>query len=123
MQGEPMKAPLRIPLRAVLYRESGVWIAHCLELDLLGDGETREKALNLLSEAIGVQIEASLKYDCANNLFRPADPKYFYMFAAGKDVAIGELQGSHTIDSVTVEEVGAREYQGPVETDSELSPA
>jgi predicted RNase H-like HicB family nuclease len=118
-----MKAPLRIPLRAVLYRESGVWIAHCLELDVIGDGETRAQALNLLSEAIGIQIEACLKYNSASNLFRPADPKYFYMFAAGKDVAIGKLQFLHKIDSVTVEQVGAREYEESVGKDSELCPA
>lgn len=111
---------LRIPLRAVLYREEGIWIAHCLELDLLGDGDTREEALKLLSEAILVQVQACLKYKSLQQLFRPADPKYFGMFAAGKDVAAGELQLAQTIDSVTIEEIEAREYQDAFESDSEL---
>ena len=33
---------LRVPLRVVFYREDEVWIAHCLEFDLAGDGMTRE---------------------------------------------------------------------------------
>ena len=36
---------LRMPLRVVFYREEEVWIAHCLEFDLAGDGATREEAL------------------------------------------------------------------------------
>jgi predicted RNase H-like HicB family nuclease len=114
-----MKA-LRIPLRAVLYQEDGIWIAHCLELDVIGDGATREEALNLLSDAIIVQVEATLKYNSPNKLFHPADPKFFGMFAAGKDVAVGQMQLSRTIDTVTIEEIEAREYPDSVETDTEL---
>jgi predicted RNase H-like HicB family nuclease len=101
---------LRIPLRAVFYREDGFWIAHCLEFDLVGHGETREEALDLLSQAIHTQIAASVKHKNPANLFSPADGRYFRMFAAGKDVAIGGIEiGS--VDNVTVEGLSTREYE------------
>ncbi len=48
----------------------------------------------------------------ANNdlpsLFCPAEPKYFEMFAAGKDVVSGDLQ-LH-LEGVTIQEKELREY-------------
>jgi len=55
---------LRVPLRVIFYREGESWIAHCLEFDLVGDGMTREDALDLLSDAIAMQAQASL--ECKN---------------------------------------------------------
>jgi predicted RNase H-like HicB family nuclease len=106
---------LRIPLRAVLYRESDSWIAHCLEFDLVGDGSTREEALQSLSDAIVCQLDATLENRNAANLFSPADGRYFTMFAAGKDVAVGALQLKR--EHVTIEELQTREYEG---SDSEV---
>lgn len=104
---------LRVPIRVVFYREAGVWIAHCLEFDLMGDGSTKAEAVRRLWDAMLVQMEASLKYNNPSNLFSPADGKFFEMFAAGKDVAVGELemdlQLPH-IDSVSVNEAEMREY-------------
>jgi hypothetical protein len=104
--------PLRIPLRAVFYKEGDVWVAHCLEFDLLGHGSTKKKALALLAKAIGVQIEASIKHNNLANLFTPAEGEYFRMFAAGKDVAVGKLEIA-PVDSVTIEDFTTREYAEP----------
>lgn len=117
--------PLRIPLRAVLYREDSVWIAHCLELDLLGDGETQADAVKLMCEAIAAQIDACVKYNSSHAFFSPAEGKFFEMFAAGKNLAIGELVLPLTnlpIDSFEIEQVEAREYDpcGTVESEAEL---
>jgi hypothetical protein len=78
---------LRIPLRAVLYQENGHWIAHCLELDLLGDGETQQEAQDMLGQAILTQLQSCMQHKAMDCFFRPADPKYFGMYAAGEDVA------------------------------------
>jgi hypothetical protein len=109
--------PLRIQLRAVFYKEGDHWVAHCLEFDLLGHGETKKAALTMLSQAIVIQIKVSVKYNNPKNLFSPADGKYFAMFAAGKDVAMGKLE-LMPIDSVTIEDVETREYS---ESDAELA--
>lgn len=76
---------LRVPIRIVFYQEEGAWIAHCLEFDLVGDGATRESALGRLSQAIQIQLEATLDYGNPANLFHPADGKFFQMFAAVND--------------------------------------
>jgi hypothetical protein len=101
---------LRIPLRVVFYKEAGDWIAHCLEFDLIGDGPTKAKALETLNEAIRVQVAYSFEHQNIDNLFSPAEGKYFRMFAAGKDVAgkniaIGELKLPLVVDRTE-----AREY-------------
>jgi len=82
---------LRVPLRVVFYKDGQRWVAHCLEFDLVGDGETKRDALARLSDAIGLQVQASLELRNPGNLFKPADPQLFMMFAAGTDVVVGDL--------------------------------
>ena len=106
-----------IPLQVVFYKEDDGWAAHCLQFDLLGDGSTKEEALQSLNEAICIQIEASLDYQNFDNLFSPAEGKYFGMFAAGKDVIVGTLKSQ--FDRVCIQDTQTREY---VE-DEELVPA
>lgn len=104
-------------MHAVFYKEKGNWIAHCLEFDLVGHGTTKEDALRLLTGAIVIQIQMTIKHNNPKNLFSPADGKYFAMYAAGKDVATGKLE-MQDIDSVTLEEINTREY-----SDSDAEPA
>ena len=102
---------LRIPLRVVFYREGGQWVAHCLEFDLMGDGQTKEIAVERLSNAICLQVRESVESNNPDNLFSPAEGKYFAMFAAGKDAGIGQLTVKE--DSVMIDETEAREYSEP----------
>ena len=99
---------LRVPLRIVFYRDGQSWIAHCLEFDLLGDGDSREDAFSSLTQAIKMQAEASVELGNLENLFKPADPRLFLMFAAGSDVASGELHID--LDSISIDEAETREY-------------
>jgi predicted RNase H-like HicB family nuclease len=102
---------LRIPLRVVFYREGGEWVAHCLEFDLLGAGSTKESAIEQLGEAVSLQIAASVEHNNPANLFSPADGRFHRMFAAGRDVAVGEfvLPGIHA-GNVQIERAEFREY-------------
>jgi len=103
--------PLRIPIRAVFYREDGRWFAHCLELDLMGDGQSQAEALGHLRDAIASQVSASIENQNAANLFTPAEPRFFEMYAAGSDVAVGRLDMEGVqLDSVTIEAPQVREY-------------
>ena len=43
--------------RVLLYRDEGEWIAHSLELDLVGTGENEEEAKKELVGAIVTQVE------------------------------------------------------------------
>jgi len=95
-------------LRIVFYREDGKWVAHCLEFDLMGDGETKEIAGDRLAEAICLQVRESVDNDNPENLFAPAAGKFFAMFAAGKETAIARL--TIQVESVMIDDTEAREY-------------
>jgi predicted RNase H-like HicB family nuclease len=104
---------LRVPLRIVLYREDEQWLAHCLEFDLIGAGESRTDALDCLNDAITTQLEFSVAQDNPQNLFSPADGEYFEMFAAGNDVPDATLQsrvGSQHCGSIFIEKIDLREF-------------
>ncbi len=104
---------LRIPLRVVFYAEEGEWVAHCLEFDLLGSGTTKQEAVESLSEAIRLQVDESLRSDNPRNLFSPAGGEYFEMYAAGREIAAGEVliePASFSKAPVTIERADIREY-------------
>lgn len=101
----------RLPVRAVLYREEGSWVAHCLEFDLCGDGDTPNEAFQSLMEAISIQIEETIESGNARNLFTPADGVFFEMFAAGKNVAVGEIATKNMAHGeIEIERMETREY-------------
>lgn len=60
------------------FNDVAKYTAHCLELDLIADGETIESALNNLKETIKIQLEAMKQYN--SNLILPAPKKYWDMF-------------------------------------------
>lgn len=102
---------LRVPIQIVFYRDDGVWIAHSLQFDVCGHGATKQEALDLLSEAIRIQVEDSLQNNNPRNLFSPADSTLFQMFAEGSDISQGELRiALQSTDSVIFETPVAREY-------------
>jgi hypothetical protein len=115
----------RIQLKAVLYEEDGTWLAHCLELDLIGDGDSAREALHSLSGAIITQLESSVRNNCMESIFCPAEARFWSMFAQGKNVAHGELelQVKSTVPGVTIEDLQAREYSEPANAGEELVPA
>jgi len=115
---------LRIPLQIVFYKDEEDWVAHCLEFDVCGDGQTRENAMKSLSAAIAIQVEDSIQHNNPRNLFSPADPKFFQMFAAGEDIAVEQL--SLQFKSITIGQTQTREYretQYDKSESGELAPA
>jgi len=109
----------RIQMRIVFYKEEGRWIAHCLEFDLLGDGETKQEAVDRLMHVVMLQVEQSVKHNNPANLFSPADGEYQRMFAAGTDVGIAELSMRFApVGNFDFEEPQARVY-----SDTDLVPA
>jgi hypothetical protein len=110
----------RIPLRIVFYREQDAWIAHCLELDLLGDGASQSDALVTLRSAIETQLAWSLENGDPSLLFSPAPREFEVMFAAGEDIAQGEIRLDAAPQSPSpdyiFESARLRRYSGPVMT-------
>ena len=118
-----MSAAFHIPLRAVFYPRNGGWIAHCLEFDLLGDGATREEALERLTEAIQVQVDFSIEKNDRRILFTPAPGEFFEMFAGGRVVAVGNLQVCIQRLAEFADDVQVREYTEEATLDRKLMPA
>jgi hypothetical protein len=81
-------------IRIVFYRDGdddSIWIAHCLEFDLMGHGSTQSQALNDLSIAISIQIDCSLESENMANLFCQAPPEFQLMYARGDEIARGHV--------------------------------
>lgn len=95
----PSSVVYRIPLRIVFYPDGAELIAHCLEFDLLGSGETASEALEQLNHAIAMQVEHALAENEPNLLFNPAPKEFEQMFAAGEEVAEGQLRLEITVGS------------------------
>ena len=62
-------------MNILVWEDGNVTFAHCLELDIVGDGENEEEALKTLAELIIAQIEFSEQKNTA--LFRPAPKEYW----------------------------------------------
>jgi hypothetical protein len=59
-------------LRAVLYREEGKWVAHCLDVDIVATGPTRDHAAKELVEAVTAQIDYVRDHQNHAHLYRSA---------------------------------------------------
>ena len=79
------KPDCRIPLRAVVYPHGKLWIAHCLELDLVAEGETPESALQDLIDLSSLQIKTAIKNQDLRSAFSAAPPDIWAMFSRAKD--------------------------------------
>jgi hypothetical protein len=108
----------RIPIRIGFYKEDGFWIAHCLEFSPLGHGKTKRSALSLLARAIDIQVRATLDSGNIANLFRPAEPKYFWMYANGSDIAAGAL--AVTVKKFDRLELAPSDYREFTDSDAEI---
>ncbi len=76
---------VRIDLRAVVYRHHKWWIAHCLELDLVAEGTTPDKAIRDLFEISITQVETAAKTGNLETIFRAAPPEFWAMFSLSAD--------------------------------------
>src|SRR5260370_23457679 len=71
---------MRITLRGVVYREDSVWLAHCLEMDIVAEGATPEQALKDVIELCHLQLRVAREEGDIEAAFRPAPPEYWKLF-------------------------------------------
>src|SRR3990167_7913765 len=104
-----------IALRAVVFQQSGQWVAQCLENNLASCAMTQELlSLNLI-EQIECLIELNPNDPFAD--FKPAPRRFFDMFDEAKSnnwrvYSVGSIDGGRVI-------VVAIEYRGPQEESSD----
>jgi len=83
---------LRLPLNIVVYQPSDAidvehWIAHCLEFNVIGEGDRPQSALNRLAAVAGNNINRERdKVDVFRNLIQPASWYYYLAFAEGQSI-------------------------------------
>jgi predicted RNase H-like HicB family nuclease len=79
------KSKAKINLSAIIYREEGVWLAHCLEMDVVAEGDKPQKAFKDLDELCELQIKTALEEGDLETVFRPAPPEIWKMFWMGRE--------------------------------------
>jgi hypothetical protein len=52
--------------------EEGLWVAHCLELDLVTEADTREQACEDMADVITAHVRYALENDNMEYLYHPA---------------------------------------------------
>jgi hypothetical protein len=60
--------------------ETKDWVAHCLEMDIKGRGDTLEEAEETLKGMVVAQISFARYMDEPGLLYRPAEERYFEIF-------------------------------------------
>ena len=72
----------------ILFSEEGnLYLAHCLEFDLVAQGSTREDAFRNLLDAIELQAEYAEETGDVSQLIQPAPPEYWQLLAHAKPYA------------------------------------
>ena len=68
-------------VHVVLYREDTYFLAHCLEFDLVAQGDTPDEAYQNLLDAIDLQTQFVREHDDLANLIQPAPLEYWQLLA------------------------------------------
>ena len=58
----------------LIEKQTDCYTAHCLQLDLVTDGDTKTEAEAMIVDAISEQITFAIENNLMDNLFQPADP-------------------------------------------------
>jgi predicted RNase H-like HicB family nuclease len=59
-------------LHILLYKEENYEIAHCLEFDIVTQGETKKEALQNLIDGIELQVNFAVENNSPEQLYNPA---------------------------------------------------
>jgi len=73
-----------INLSAVVYREDNLWLAHCLELDIVAEAKTVDNAVSSLVSLCDLQIKVALEEGDLQSIFRPAPAEIWKLFTVAQ---------------------------------------
>ena len=75
------KFPSTYYLSVLIYpNDEGEYIAHCLEMDLIGIGDTHKKAVEDLADHIEMQVSFARQEECPEMLWHPAPKRLLNKF-------------------------------------------
>lgn len=76
-----MKDQVHLQLRGVVFQEHGWWIGHCLELDIVAQGDSPIAVVRDLMTLCDMQIRTALDMDNLRSIFRPAPAEIWELWA------------------------------------------
>ena len=76
---------IRLTLRALIYRDDAWWVAHCLETDVVAEGNTPTQAFEHLQSLTALQITTAVDEGDLQSIFRQAPSEILSSFAVGYD--------------------------------------
>jgi predicted RNase H-like HicB family nuclease len=65
----------RLHLDVLIEKQKDCYTAHCLQLDVITEGETRAEAEEMIVDAIGEQLAFAIDNNLMDYLLRPAEPE------------------------------------------------
>lgn len=82
--GQMESKAVRHDLRGIVYREGQWWIAHCLEMDVVAEGDSPLEAISSVVELCGIKIAEAMRDGNLRSIFRPAPPEIWELNARAK---------------------------------------
>ena len=83
-KGKKIGSKGRLHLSVLIQQENKRFIAHCLDLDIAGEGNTPEEAVKELSELINEQIFFAINNDMEELLVHPAPKEDWLLYVKRK---------------------------------------
>ena len=71
---------IELSIHVLGYREGDLYVAHCLEFDIVSDGKTKEEASQNCIECVQYHIEFCIEKGSLENATNPAPREYWQMF-------------------------------------------
>jgi len=79
-----MHSAPRLAFTVLVKFEDGIWVAHCLELDIVATGNTPDQAASDIKDLIVAQVSCALSNNNMSNLYHPAPKEVWDEFRTAK---------------------------------------
>ncbi len=86
------KDKVSLTVNVLIKKEDDLWIAHCLELDIVATGTSSAEAAREIKDLIKAQISYAFANDNLNNLFKPAPSEVWREFYECKQAVENQLK-------------------------------
>ena len=71
-EGSEDVRPLPFHLDVLVEMQDGEYVAHCLQMDIVATGRSKDEAVSDLLDLIGAQIDFAVEHGNIENILRPA---------------------------------------------------
>lgn len=88
----------RFEVNVLCKKEDGVWVGHCLEMDIVTTGGTPDEVQSNMQDLVFAQVESAFENDNLQNLFFPAPKEVWDEFIQCRKAA-EEREGKPPIEN------------------------